>query len=247
MVRSMDSSGVARALQENPGLLKHRDAKGRNWLHLCCGVNLKAERSAAAHSIKTAEVLLGAGLSVNQEAFTEGRWKATPLWYAIARGRNLPLAEYLLKRGSNPDYCLWAAAFNRDVPAIRLLVRHGADVNDSSGDDLPENESPFLSAIKWSHFEAAEELLKLGADVNYQDRKGMTALHYMLKKGSDKRYFPMLIAHGARGDLRNRQGVCAAELMDKKKDVDFRRMVTQLKCKPGSDVRLNRSIRKTER
>ena len=231
MVRSMDSSGVARALQKNPELLKHRDAKGRNWLHRCCGVDVKGERSKAADSIKTAEVLLSAGLSVNQEAFTEGRWKATPLWYAIARGRNLPLAEYLLKRGSNPDYRLWAAAFNRDVPAIRLLVRHGADVNDSSGDDLPENESPFLGAIKWSHFEAAEELLKLGADVNYQDRKGMTALHYMLKKGSDKRYFPMLIDHGARGELRNKQGVCAAELMRKKKDVDFRKMAEQLGCK----------------
>jgi uncharacterized protein len=229
MVGSLDWRGVARALQENADLLKHRDAKGRNWLHLCCGVYIGADRRKSANCIKTAEVLVDIGLSINQEAFTEGKWKATPLWFAIARGRNLPLAEYLLKRGSNPNYCLWAAAFNRDIPAIRLLVRHGADVNDSSGDDLAENESPFLGAIKWSHFEAAEELLKLGADVNYQDRKGMTALHYMLKKGSDKRFFPMLIAHGARGDLRNSQGVCAAELIRKKRDGDFRKMAEQLR------------------
>ncbi|MBV8134536.1 MAG: ankyrin repeat domain-containing protein [Deltaproteobacteria bacterium] len=232
MVRSMEWSGVARALQENAELLKHRDAKGRNWLHLCCGGDLDGDQRKAADSLKTAEVLVDAGLSIHQEAFTEGRWKATPLWFAIARGRNLLLAEYLLKRGSNPNYCLWAAAFNRDIPAIRLLVAHGADVNDSSVDDLVENESPFLGAIKWSHFEAAEELLKLGADVNYQDRKGMTALHYMLKKGSDKRFFPMLIAHGARGDLRNSQGVCAAELMRKKRDADFRKMAEQLATSP---------------
>jgi uncharacterized protein len=235
MVRSMDSSGVARALKENAELLTYRDPKGRNWLHLCCGVDVKGDQRRAADSIKTAEALIRSGLSINEEAFREGKWKATPLWYAIARGRNLPLAKYLLKRGSNPNYCLWAAAFNRDIPAIRLLVRHGADVNDSSVDDLAENESPFLGAIKWSHFEAAEELLKLGADVNYQDRNGMTALHYMLKKGSDQRYFKILIAHGARGDLRNRQGVCAAELMRKKKDGDFRKMAEQLRCKPAND------------
>ena len=228
MVRSMDSKGVARAVKENPELLQHRDTRGRNWLHLCCGVDIGADHRKAADSIRTAEVLIDGGLPINQEAFTEGKWKATPLWFAIARGRNLLLAEYLLKRGSNPNYCLWAAAFNRDIPAIRLLVGHGADVNDSSVDDLAENESPFLGAIKWSHFEAAEELLKLGADVNYQDRKGMTAPHYMLKKGSDKRFFPMLIAHGARGDLKNSQGVCAAELMRKKRDADFRKMAEQL-------------------
>ena len=237
LVRSMDWRGVARALQENPQLLKHRDEKGRNWLHLCCGVDIGTDQRRAADSIKTAAVLVDTGLSINQEAFTEGRWKATPLWFAIARGKNLPLAEYLLKRGSNPNYCLWAAAFDRDIPAIRLLVRHGADVNDSSGDDLAENESPFLGAIKWSHFEAAEELLNLGADVNYQDRKGMTALHYMLKKGSDKRFFPMLIAHGARGDLRNSQGVCAAELMRKKRDGDFRKMAELLRTSSQNDVR----------
>jgi hypothetical protein len=50
----------------------------------------------------------------------------------------------------------------------------------------------------------------------------------MLKKGSDKRFFPMLIAHGARGDLKNSQGVCAAELMRKKRDADFRKMAEQL-------------------
>jgi uncharacterized protein len=231
-VRSMDWRGVARALEENAELLRYRDPKGRNWLHLCCSVDIGADQPKAAASIKAAEVLVEHGLSINQEAFTEGKWKATPLWFAIARGRNLPLAEYLLKGGSNPNYCLWAAAFNRDIPAIRLLVRPGADVNGSSVDDLAENESPFLGAIKWSHFEAAEELLKLGADVNYQDRQGMTALHYMLKKGSDKRFFPMLIAHGARGDLRNRQGVCAAELMRKKRDGDFRKMAEQLLASP---------------
>jgi len=40
----------------------------------------------------------------------------------------------------------------------------------------------------------------------------------------------MLIAHGARGDLRNSQGICAAELMRRKSDGDFRKMAEQLRA-----------------
>ena len=40
--------------------------------------------------------------------------------------------------------------------------------------------------MKSSHFRAAEALLERGANVNVQDSHGMTALHYMLKKDSDK-------------------------------------------------------------
>jgi ankyrin repeat protein len=225
LVKEFKWKEVDRALAERPDLLSVRDERGRNWLHLCCGVNPKRAKLKPADSVNTAEVLLRRGLDINQEAFTEGDWKATPLWFAIARGENLTLAEFLLKRGSNPNYCLWAAGFVENIEAIRLLVRHGADVNDTSADD----ESPFLFAIKWSHFKSAEELLKLGADVNSRDAKGMTALHCMLKKGSDRKYFAMLIAHGARGDIKNQDGVTAAELMRKKRDPQFQSMADQLR------------------
>ncbi len=225
LVKQFRWKDVDAALAERPEMLPVRDERGRNWLHLCCGVNPKRARLKAEDSVKTAEVLLRRGIDINQEAFTEGEWKATPLWFAIARGENLGLAEFLLKRGSNPNYCLWAAGFVENIEAIRLLVRHGANVNDASAVE----ESPFMGAIKWSHFKAAEELLKLGADVNYVDPKGVTALHYMLKKGSDKKYFAMMIAHGARGDIKNKDGVTAAEIMRKKRDPEFRKMAEELR------------------
>jgi len=203
-------------------IIGFRDKKGRNWLHLCCGASIKKRRLRTAASIRTAETLLKAGLEINQEAFSEGKWKATPLWYSIAFGENLALSEYLLKRGSDPNHCLWAAAYNNDTDAIRLLIQYGAE------DPSTEDASPFLAAIQWSRFAAAEELLKLGADVNLQDSKKMTALHYVLKKGSDKKYARMLIKYGARGDLKNGSGVTAGEIMKRKRDPEFRDMVAQL-------------------
>jgi ankyrin repeat protein len=221
-VKAFDWKAVRDGLDESPELIGFRDDKGRNWLHLCCGVNAAKTRQKPADGIKTAGVLLDAGLDVNEEAFTEGVFKATPLWYSISRGENLALAKFLLERGSNPNHCLWAASFNSDLDAIRLLIRSGAEV------DPVGTETPFMFAVRWSHFDAAEELLKHGADVNYQDEKKMTALHYMLKKGSDKKHIAMIVAHGARGDIKNKDGETAAELMLKKKDPAIRAMAAQL-------------------
>jgi len=221
LVKAFRWNDVDAGLEENRDLLAFRDERGRNWLHVCCAT--KAPGARVRDSIKTAEVLLAHGLDVDREAFTEGTWKATPLWYAIGRGRNLALAEYLLKRGCTPNHCLFAAAFNNDIPAIRLLARYGADLDQSA-----EDETPLLGAIKTSHFGPAKVLLELGADPNYRDRRGMTALHYMLKKGSDKKHFAMLLAHGARGDIVNAEGITAIDLLSRKKDPAFRRMSQQL-------------------
>lgn len=225
LVKAYRADDVARGLDENPDLLKYRDNRGRNFLHICCGVSIRGDRRSADASVKTAEVLLTRGLGLDDAAFTEENdWKATPLWFAIARGENLTIGDYLLKRGANPNYCLWAAGFREDIEAIRMLIRAGADVNDPS-----VNESPLLGAVKWSHFKAATELLKHGADPDYRDRHGMTALHYMLKKSSDKKHFAMFILSGARGDIPNKAGETAAALMRRKRDPDFHAMADQLR------------------
>ena len=82
--------------------------------------------------------------------------------------------------------------------------------------------------MKSSHFRAAEALLERGANVNVQDSHGMTALHYMLKKDSDKRHFRMLLRYGARGDLKNEKGDIPAEIMSRKRDPDFKGMANEL-------------------
>jgi uncharacterized protein len=215
---------VRDGLASAPALLDYRDERGRSFLHLCCGVNAKDRGQRPADSIKTAEVLLAAGLGIDAAAFVEGNWRATPLWYAIARGRNLTLARFLLERGSTPEYCLWAAGYNDDVPAIRLLVEHGASL-----DPVAEGHTPFLSAVQNSHFRAADALATLGANVDYQDADGMTALHYMLKKSSAEEHFRMLLRHGARGDLPDRAGKTAAEMMARKRTPGFRRMAEELR------------------
>lgn len=216
LVRAFDSTAVDASLREKPSLIAHRDERGRNWLHVCCASALDGREPRA--SIRTADVLLARGIDLHDHAFAEGRWKATPVWFCIAFGRNLTLARHLLRLGASAQHSLYAAAYNRDTAAIRLLVTHGADIEESSG----RGETPLLGAVGWSHFEAADALLECGADVNAQNDRGMTAAHVMLKKNSDYEHFAMLARHHARFDLPDAQGQTAADIMSRKRDSRFK-------------------------
>jgi hypothetical protein len=224
LVKGFRAAEVDRALKDNPKLKDVRDERGRNWLHVCCGT--KPKKGQEKDSIKTAEVLIRHGFDPSAPAFNEGTWQAVPVWFAIGRGENLALAEYLLKRGGDPNHSLWAASFRNDLAAIRLLVKHGADL-----EAVAENTTPFLGAVGYSKFPAAEELLNLGADPDYVDPKGMTALHYMLKKNSDAKHIAMVIAHGARGDIKNKSGESAIDILSKKRDPAFRKMAETLRAR----------------
>ena len=57
---------------------------------------------------------------------------------------------------------------------INLLLDRGANI-----EAIAEDETPLLAAVKYSKFAMAELLLARGANPNFQDSKGMTALHYI--------------------------------------------------------------------
>lgn len=223
LVKDLRAAEVRVALSSNPALLEARDKRGRNWLHLACGVNVAKRKLSPRDSGRTADALLDAGLALESVAFREDDgFEATPLWYCVAWGRNLTLAKHLLALGADPRHCLWAAAFNDDPAMVRLLVRHGAPI-----DGTAENATPLLFAIQWSRFTSAAELLKLRANPNYRDPKGVTALHCLLRKGADPKHVRMLIRHGASVDVRNAAGKTAAEIIARKRDPAYRRLAAQ--------------------
>lgn len=214
---------LGEALAARPDLLDVRDERGRNWLHLCC-----ATPGDAADSIRTADLLLGLGLGLEDAAFTEGEWRATPLWFSVSWGKNYALAEHLLKLGALPRYSLFAAIWNNDSATIRLLLAHGANVDHDSA----PGESPLMGAVAWSRFGPAATLLEAGADPDLVNSKGDTALHMMLKKDSAVEHFRLFARHGARGDIPNAKGETAADLLRRKRKPGYREVADALALSP---------------
>jgi len=138
--------------------------------------------------------------------------------------KNLALAAHLLKLGSTARYCLFAAVWNEDCETIRLLLRHGAEVDE----DTTPGETPLLGAVAWSKFGPAEALLDAGANPDFQNPKGETALHLMLKKGSPLEALRLFARHGARGDIPDAKGQTAAAVLRRKRDPAFRTLADEL-------------------
>ena len=129
---------------------------------------------------------------------------ATPLWYAYTRGRNETLFKWLLKNGANPDNCMFAIAWYDDPQSASLFKKHGARITDLKG-----RNTPFLAAVDWRKYDMMKWFLENGADVNYADEKGNTALFYAVKRKFDISHIRLLLKYGADFNKANRDGVSA--------------------------------------
>lgn len=81
---------------------------------------------------------------------------------------------------------------------MEWLLQHGADPNITSNCGTLMMTTRSINTVKL--------LLRYGADLNVQDKDGMTALHYNLKHRSNHTITKWLIEHGADVNLRNNDG-----------------------------------------
>lgn len=94
--RLWQAADVAVAIRERPELASVVDGVGRTALHVCARRRVSSAADTAA-SIRTAKVLVRGGADVNAiQPIQDGEevFPATPLWCALAWGRNRPLGSF---------------------------------------------------------------------------------------------------------------------------------------------------------
>ena len=177
-VRTWKSDVVKAALAKDPGLATYIDPTGKAPLHHCAATNAAKSGLKTKDSIKTARSLLEAGADVNaiRVIIDDGEeFHASPLWYAIAWGKNAKLGRFLLENGSKPHNCMWAATWDQDLETTGLLLAYGADV-----DPVFHNETPLLQLVRSKRLRLLGWLIKNGANINFQDEKGYTPLQAII-------------------------------------------------------------------
>ncbi len=117
LIKDLRSKEVAAGLAEKPALLAVRDKRGRNWLHLCCGVNPKTRKLKPIDGVKTAQVLLHAGLDLNLEAFREGIGRRRRSGTRLRAARTYRLRSFCSNVARTPTIA------SGPPPAARVLQR----------------------------------------------------------------------------------------------------------------------------
>jgi ankyrin repeat protein len=119
------------------------------------------------------------------------------LWGATFVTRQRPLAELLLESGADPNdgVTLPLAAGSGDLPALELLLAHGADVNHPWATD---GAAPLYSILSWAAgSEGVRWLLEHGADPDpVFAANGETPLHVVARRW-DAPLAAMLVERGA--------------------------------------------------
>ena len=82
-----------------PALAKATDPKGRMALHIACAVKPGGDNLGEPKASRPSRPLLEGGAALEAAGADGARpksdFRATPLWYAVSRGENLPLVRFL--------------------------------------------------------------------------------------------------------------------------------------------------------
>jgi uncharacterized protein len=172
--KTWDAAAAEALLSASPDLAQATDPKGRTALHLACGVKPNSRAIGDPNGLRTVSALLKAGAGLEVEApmdEDEGDFRATALWYAVARGENLPLVQFLLTRGADASYSLWAAVWRDDDVVCHELLKNRPRL-----DLRAHGETPIFYAARLKRLKTLNLLIEAGADPTIADDEGRSAI-----------------------------------------------------------------------
>ena len=149
--------------------------------------------------------LIENGVDIN--SFSADNCNCTPLMKAVENG-DKDVVTFLIDHGANvaiKDKCGYTALHRACIiyhdcspEVLSCLIENGADVNLSTDN----NRTPLMTACEYGHVNTVTFLIEHGANVNLQDRDGLTAVHYAVRGSQACEILSCLMENGADVDTK---------------------------------------------
>jgi ankyrin repeat protein len=163
--------------------------------------------------VDVVNLLLERGANVNATTTNTHMPKCTALQAAVESGRG-DIVDILLEHGADPNlgggeftHPIIAAASKGEEAIFKKLLEAKADVTVVGGE---YNSTPLTYAAIYLPRDSISLLLDAGADINYADNEGDTAL-IVTAWGGDHESVQFLLDRGADVLIRNKQGLNALQ------------------------------------
>jgi ankyrin repeat protein len=206
-----DEKRVADLLKRDPGLASARDQNDYTALHYCSASQMYRESAERLKwSARIAKILIDAGADPMAAYNFGGEWPLRPLYFACGWSNNPAVAKVLLDAGADPcdNESVYHASDEGHQECLDLIEKY------VDPKKLAKEASKCLpTQLHWRRTNGMKWLLSHGADPNTPGwRYGNTALHEAVSNGASEKVVRMLLDHGARPDVKNKQGKTALQL-----------------------------------
>jgi ankyrin repeat protein len=176
------------------------DPYGTNPLvYLCLSKYLRLDEGRSDALMRTAAMLLDAGVDPNSGFWTRGSFPEfeTALYGAAGVAHHPGMTRLLLERGANPndEEAVYHSPETRDNRAMTLLVETGRLTDDHL----------MLMLIRkhdWHDYEGVKYLLGTDLDLNRERFRGWRPLHHAIARDNHVAIIDLLLDHGADPSLK---------------------------------------------
>ncbi|MBU2994230.1 ankyrin repeat domain-containing protein [Octadecabacter sp. 1_MG-2023] len=194
----LDVQSVWAMLKKDPTLAAKMAGPVQPLVHLCKSRMFSVWPERADDAVAIADMLVANGADVNAGTVENGA-PLSPLYWALGHAGNMPLAEWLLENGANPNdgESLYHSTELGHADGVRLLLTHGAD---------PKKTNALPRAMDFDNAEMVELLLKAGADPNEGTdawtvgsgvQRGVPVLHQAARRMNSGAVLDLLLEYGA--------------------------------------------------
>jgi ankyrin repeat protein len=210
-----DEKRVASLLKKDPTLASARDANGAMPLHYCAGSAMfKVSDHHKNALVRIAQMLTAAGADPNGTMDQDVEWALPVLFFCCGQHDNPDVAEVLFKAGAKPydNETVFHAADEQHEGCLALIEKYSEPKLLAA-----ECTKSLAYQMHFGFTRGAAWLLAHGANPNDFQKWGESALHSAVRNSANDKIIQLLLEHGAKVNLKNKDGHTPLELAEKLK------------------------------